>query len=580
MAPPPLRALLAHLGDARPLLVAGYGLIALDALAQISAPAVFREVLHRIETDPDAFVQGGWRQPAIAALVVAGVFVVAAYFAHTFTWRGAARWSHVLRCRLYEHVQRLSLDFFQRSQAGDVAARLNQDIERLELTVIHGLGLWWSTIMLVVGIGYIVWVDAWMGLWAIGLLGAAAGWTGLLLPRLRRRARAVRAGMGATSATVAELLGANTVIKAFNAEDHAAEQVNVSSQRVASEAESLARLQFRYSDLLGLHVGFVAPFVLLFVGGWRAAGGSLLIGDVVAIWAFWQRASGSLNSIVANVPEVFAGMAAGERAVEILWEAPTVDDPPDAAPLRVGDASVRFEDVAFAYPSRPHQPVLDGFDLHVRGGHRVALVGPSGAGKSTVAQLLLRFYDPGSGRVAIAGQDLRCVDQGSVRAAIGVVFQDNVLLSGSLARNLRLAKADATDDELMAALEAAHAWEFVRRWEAGLDTELGERGVLLSGGQRQRLAIARVMLKDPAIVVLDEATSALDADSERVVVAALEHLLSGRTSLVIAHRMATVRRADRIVVVERGRIAAEGDHDGLLRTSPTYRGYCRQQFIA
>lgn len=580
MAPAPVRALLAHLGDARRLLVAGYCLITLDALAQISAPAVFREVLNRIETDPDAFVRDGWRQPAIAALAVGAAFVGSAYLAHTFTWRGAARWAHLLRHRLYEHVQRLSMDFFQRSQAGDVAARINQDIERLELTVIHGLGVWWSTVMLVVGLAYIAWVDAWMGAWAVALLAVGACWTWFLVPRLRRRARAVREGMGATSATVAELLGANTVIKAFNAEDHAAEQVHADSLRVLTRAESLARLQFRYSDLLGLHLGFVAPFVLLFVGAWRASGGTLLLGDVVAIWAFWQRASGALNSIVFNVPEVFAGMAAGERAVEMLWEAPTVDDAPGAGRLRVGDGSVHLERVRFAYPNRADHPVLDGFDLHLRGGERVALVGPAGSGKSTVAQLVLRFHDPDAGRVLIAGQDLRSVDQGSVRAAIGVVFQDNLLLSGSLARNLRLAKPDAGDDELVAALEAAHAWEFVRHWGAGLDTELGERGVLLSGGQRQRLAIARVLLKDPAIVVLDEATSALDADSEAIVVAALERLLSGRTSLVIAHRIATVRRADRIVVVERGRVTAEGDHDDLLLASPTYRAYCRHQLIA
>lgn len=575
-----MRVLLAHLGDARRLLGAGYVLITVDAVAQVSAPMVFRAVLNAIETDADAFVHGGWRMPAVAALVVAGTYFVAAYLAHTFTRRGAARWAHALRQGLYEHVQRLSMDFFQRSRAGDVAARINQDIERLELTVLHGLGLWWGTLMVAVGIGYIVWLDAWMGVWSVGLLSLAAAWTWLLVPRLRHRNRAMRDEMGATSARVAELLGANVVVKAFGAEAHAARQVGAQSQRVVREAESLARLQFRYSDILGLHLAFVAPFVLLFVGAWRAAAGSLLVGDVVAIWAFWQRSSGALNGIVYNMPEVFAGFAAGERAAEILREAPSVDDASGAPVLRLDDAAVSFDRVSFAYPTRPDQQVLDGFDLRIGGGEHVALVGPSGAGKSTVAQLLLRFYDPDAGRVGIDGQDLRTVEQGSVRAAIGVVFQDNVLLSGSLARNLRLAKPDATDDELREALEAAHAWDFVRRWPMGLETEVGERGVLLSGGQRQRLAIARVMLKDPAIVVLDEATSALDADSERIVVAALERLLAGRTSLVIAHRMATVRRADRIVVVERGRVVATGDHDALLRTSPTYESYCRAQFIA
>ena len=568
------------MGDGRRLLAAGYGLIVIDAIAQISAPAVFRGVLNDISTDPQAFVDGGWRRPAAWALVVAITFVTAAYLAHTCTRRGAARWAHQLRSRLFDHVQRLSIDFFQRTHAGDVAARINQDIERLELAVLAGLGVVWASVMLVVGVALIAWVDAWMALLALALLGVAVAWTSLVVPRLRRRSRAVRDDLGSTSATVSELLGANPVIKAFNAEEDANALVAEDSRRVLHSTEALARLQFRYSDALGFHVAFVAPFLLLFAGAWRAARGTLLVGDVVAVWAFWQRASSALTGIVNWVPDLFTGLAAGERASEVLYETPTVRDVPGAPALRVSAAEVTFEAVSFSYPSRPGSRVLEEVDLRLGPGERVAIVGPSGAGKSTVAQLLLRFYDPTDGTVTIDGQDLRTVDQASVRAAIGAVFQDTVLLSGTLARNLRLAKADATDDELYAALDGANALEFVRTWSDGLETQVGERGVMLSGGQRQRLAIARVILKDPPIVVLDEATSALDADSEAVVLAALEHLLAGRTSLVIAHRIATVRSADRIVVLEHGRIAGEGAHETLLQQSATYRSYCRQQLIA
>lgn len=575
-----MQALIGHMAGARRLLILGFGLIVIDAIAQISAPVVFRAVLNDITSSPREFVDGGWLEPAAWALVIAITFVTAAYVAHTSTRRGAARWAHELRSRLYEHAQRLSLDYFQRSRAGEVASRINQDIERLELAVTAGLAVVWASVMFVVGVVLIAWVDVWLALCALALLGVAALWTVLIVPRLRRRSRAVRDELGSTSATVAELLGANPVIKAFNAEEHATARVAADSLKALDSAESLARLQFRYSDPLGFHMSFLAPFVLLFAGAWRVAEGTLLVGDVVAIWAFWQRASGALIGIINHVPDLFAGLTAGERASEILFEAPSVGDVPDAPELRLTGASITFSDVSFSYPIRPSNKVLHHVDMNVARGEHVAIVGPSGSGKSTIAQLLLRFYDPTEGSVAIDGQDLRTCGQTSVRAAIGIVFQENVLLSGTLERNLRLAKPGATDEQLQVALEAASAWEFVRRWEDGLETEVGERGVMLSGGQRQRLAIARVMLKNPAIVILDEATSALDAESEGLVLAALDNLLAGRTSLVIAHRIATVRRADRIIVLEDGRVAAEGDHDTLLRRSATYRSYCRQQFIA
>lgn len=575
----PWSRLFAHAGDGRRLLIAGFVLITVDAVMQSSTPAVFRSVLNSIETDPQAFIRSGWRAPALAAAALAIGFLVSAYLAHTATRRGAARWASNLRRSLYEHTQQLSLDFFSRSRVGDVAARINQDIERLELGVSHCMSLLWASVMLVLAVALMAWIDVSIALVALAMLAVAAVWTVVAVPKLRRTGRAVRDEIGSTAGIVSELLSANGLIKAFNGEADAADRVGTTADRVRAGTERLVRLQYRYSDVLGFHVAFVAPFVLLFVGAVQVSHGALLIGDVVALWAFWQRGSGALTAIVTTVPEVLAGLTAGERAAEILDERPTVPDVPGAPELVVTRGAIRFEDVTFAYPGRAGGLVLDGFDLAVEGGERVALVGPSGVGKSTVAQLLLRFYDPTSGRVWIDGQDIREVAQASLRARIGVVFQDNVLLGGTLARNLRLAKPTATEDEMRLALEAAHAWEFVSQWETGLETDVGERGLMLSGGQRQRLAIARVMLKDPAIIILDEATSALDATTERVVIDAFERLLDGRTSLVIAHRLATVRNADRIAVLEPGRVGDVGTHDALLETSAVYRSYCAQQSV-
>lgn len=578
--PHALRVLFAHAGDGRRMLIAGFLLILVDAVAQSLTPAVFRVVLNRIEQDPDRFLDSGWQGPLLASIAIAATFLTAAYFAHTWTRRGAARWANNLRRTLYEHVQRLSLDFFHRSHVGDVAARINQDVERLELAVWQAMALWWAAALLAISVGLIAWVDLGMALIALGLLAVAVTWTLLVLPRLRRRSRDIRDDLGKTSATLAELLGVNALLKAFNAEDDALGRVRSGTDRVRNGSESLARLQHRFADPLGFHLSFVAPFVLLFVGAWRTASGTLTIGDIVAIWGFWLRGSSALSQVITTLPEVLAGLTAAERAAELLDEKPAVRDHAHAPALAVTHGRVAFERVSFAYPGRRSHRVLDSFDLTIQPGRTVALVGPSGAGKSTVTQLLLRFFDPTDGRVTIDGQDLREVTQGSVRAAVGVVFQDSVLLSGTLARNLRLAKPNATDEEVEQALKDANAWEFVRTWDRGIDTEIGERGVTLSGGQRQRLAIARVMLKDPAIVVLDEATSALDARSERLVLGALDRLLANRTSLVIAHRLATIRNADQIVVVERGRVADTGTHASLLDSSTTYRSYCREQSVA
>jgi ATP-binding cassette subfamily B protein len=327
-------------------------------------------------------------------------------------------------------------------------------------------------------------------------------------------------------------------------------------------------------------IGFCAVGVILWIGGHDVLAGRLTAGELSA-FVFYAAVVASGAGTVSEVwGEIQRASGATERLMELLDTKPALSAaaPVIKLPPRIAGA-IRFDEVTFAYPTRPENLALGPVSFDIRPGERVALVGPSGAGKSTVFGLILRFYDPGSGRILVDGADIRHCDPLQVRSAVAIVPQDPVIFAASVTENVRFGRPDASDAAVRDACAAAHALEFIAELPQKWKTNLGERGVKLSGGQRQRISIARALLADRPILLLDEATSSLDAESERQVAQALEHLAQGRTTLVIAHRLATVRNADRIIVLERGRIHAIGTHQALLREDGLYAHLARLQFM-
>jgi ATP-binding cassette subfamily B protein len=403
---------------------------------------------------------------------------------------------------------------------------------------------------------------------------------GLLGQRVRRLSRAVQDRVADVSSHVDETLHEIRTVQAYAHEDREGATFGERVERVFGAAVErsgyLARL---IATVIVLAFGAVG--VLLWVGAHDVFAGRLSAGSLTA-FLFYAVIVANATFVLAEVyGELQRATGASERLLELLATQPGIRAPaePLALPLPArGDLA--FEAVTFAYPSRPQVPALDGFSLHVRPGEVVALVGPSGAGKTTVFQLLLRFYDPADGRVMLDGVDLPRADPREARRRIAVVSQEPVIFASSVAENVRYGRLDASDAQVREALAQAYALEFVERLPQGLDTPLGERGVKLSGGQRQRIAIARAILADRAVLLLDEATSALDAESEKAVQRALETLMRGRTTLVIAHRLATVKSCDRIVVMDRGRIVATGTHASLVAEQGLYARLAALQFTA
>ena len=518
---------------------------------------------------------------ALAALIaVAVALAVATWLRFYLMMTVGERVVTDLRRAVFDHILALEPAFFERTRTGEVISRLTNDATVLQQVIGYGLSMFVRNALMMAGAAVMLFVTSWK-LALLVLIGVPASLIPILLlgRRVRRLSRDGQDRVAEVSAYVDESVHEIRTVQAYGHED--VDRANFAHHAEAAYLAQASRIRqkaFLISSVM--LIAFSAVGIILWIGGHDVLAGRLSAGELAA-FVFYAAIVASGAGTVSEVwGELQRAAGATERLMELLATAPAIVAPPAPAAVPEGRArEIAFEEVSFAYPARPGAPALARFSLRVAPGERVALVGPSGAGKSTVFALLLRFYDPQQGAVRIDGVDIRAMDPRQLRALIAVVPQEPVLFAASVLENVRYARPHATRDEVLAACEKAFALEFIERLPQGLDTPLGERGVTLSGGQRQRLSIARALLADRPILLLDEATSSLDAASELKVQRALEALEQGRTTLAIAHRLATVQHADRIVVIDRGRVLAEGRHAELLREGGLYARLAALQFL-
>ncbi len=508
-------------------------------------------------------------------VVMAGATYTRFYFV---SWIGE-RVTADLRRAVFDHLLGLPPGFYEAMRTGDVISRLINDTAMLETVIGSSASMAIRNLLLLAG-GLTMLAITSAKLTLLVLAGVPVVVVPIILfgRRVRRLARASQDRVGDVGAYVDEALHEVRTVQAYGHEPEDRRRFGVHVE--AAFAAGVARVRQRallVASVILLVFGAVG--VILWIGGHDVVAGKLSAGQLAAFVFYAAIVAGAVGTISEVIGDLQRAAGATERLFELLAVAPAIRAPEHPVALPVpAQGTLAFDRVGFRYPSRPDAAALDDFTLKVAAGENVALVGPSGAGKTTVFQLLLRFYDPQAGAVRIDGVDVRDADPRAVRARLAVVPQDPVIFATSVLENVRYGRLDAGEAEVHAACEAAFAAEFIAQLPQGYASDLGERGVRLSGGQRQRLAIARAILANRPILLLDEATSALDAESERVVQLALERLMAGRTVLIIAHRLATVRHADRIAVMERGRIVAVGTHDELLADSPLYARLAALQF--
>ncbi|MBT2772578.1 ATP-binding cassette domain-containing protein [Halomonas sp. ISL-60] len=515
-------------------------------------------------------------------LVVVSVLALASALRYyQVTWIGE-RLAADLRQRVFDHLLTLEPSFFESASdgraAGEIASRLTADTSVLQSLFGSSVSLALRNLVMLVGAVVLMLVtQPWLS--AMVLIGIPA----TLLPivwygrRVRRLSRTSQDRVAELGRYAEEALSGIKTIQAFT---HEAVDKTHYGQRVEQAfGSAIERTQQRaWLTGIAMLVVFTAVGLMLWQGGQAVLAGTISAGELSAFIFYAVLAAGAIATLAEVAGDVQRAAGAAERLLELLDTPPVIHSPMEPyslpKPLR---GEITLESVSFTYPGR-ETAALEGFDLHIQPGERVAVVGPSGAGKSTLLALLLRFYDPIQGRITLDGSDIRSLDLAALRGAMGLVAQEPVLFSGSVAENLRYGDADADIDRLRIAAQDASALDFIDALPQGFDTPLGPGGVQLSGGQRQRLAIARALLKNPAVLLLDEATSALDAESERLVQQALDRLMVGRTSIVIAHRLATVIAADRLLVLDGGKLVAAGTHAELINTSELYRHLAALQF--
>jgi ATP-binding cassette subfamily B protein len=571
----PLRLLFPYVARYRLRALFALAALVVAALATLAVPIAVRRMIDHGFSGERALIDNYF------AVMIGVVFVLAmaSAFRYYLVTTLGERIVSDLREQVFSHLTRLSPSFFDRSQTGEVMSRLTADTTQIKAAVGASVSVALRNFVLFVGAGAMMVVTSpKLSLFVLAAIPV------IVLPlvafgrAVRRRSRQAQDSLADASAYAAETIGAVRTLQAFTSESYASKRFH-GAVEAAFEAARQSTLSRAVLTAIGIFLVFASVVVVLWVGANDVLSGEMTAGRLSQFVLYAVFAAGGLGQLSEVWGEVQQASGAAERLFEILHVESDVKAP--ANPVKLPDearAEVAFDNVRFSYPTRPDQPALDGVSFRVSRGEKVAIVGPSGAGKSTIFHLLLRFYDPTSGRVTFDGVNIAETEPFDLRRHIALVPQEAAIFVASVRDNIAFGKPDATDAEIERAAEMAAATEFIRRLPQGFATMIGERGVTLSGGQRQRIAIARAILRNAPLLLLDEATSSLDAESETLVQQALSHSMEGRTTIVIAHRLATVLSCDRILVLENGRVVEEGTHEQLAGSGGLYARLARLQF--
>jgi subfamily B ATP-binding cassette protein MsbA len=481
-----------------------------------------------------------------------------------------------LRSQVFTHMTSLSLGFFTERRVGELVSRISSDVTTMRTVLTNNINTLLQQTLIMIGSIVLMVILNWrLTLFIIVLIPVIIGvgfGVGMLVRRISTR---VQDQIAQSTVVTEEVLQNIREVKSFVREPFEVGRYVKAVNEAFQSAIQLARINAAFGSLMGfIAFGSLAGF--LWFGGREVLDGRLTGGELITFLFYGVSVAGSFASLVGLYTQFQQALGATKRVFQIVDSQPDVQDKPGAQVMTRADGALRFENVEFSYDSK--QEILHGISLDIQPGEIIALVGPSGAGKSTMFNLIPRFYDPSDGRVLVDGIDLRDLTQASLRAQVGIVPQETLLFGGSIRDNILYGRLDATEDEIIAAAKAANAHDFITELPDQYETTVGERGIKLSGGQRQRVAIARAILKDPRILLLDEATSSLDSESEHLVQEALGRLMQGRTTVIIAHRLSTVRIADRIIALDKGNIVETGTHDELMAKEGLYARLYGMQF--
>ncbi|RWL44640.1 MAG: ATP-binding cassette domain-containing protein [Mesorhizobium sp.] len=572
----PLRNLFPYITRYRKLAVGAILSLIVAAVTTLALPmAVRRMIDHGFQASGSTFIAEYFAALVAMAALLAAASASRYYFVITLGERVVAD----IRRDVFSHVTTLSPAFFDRAQSGEIVSRLAADTTQVKSAV--GATASVALRNLILGLGAVAMMVVTSPKLSALVIAAIPL---IVLPlvafgrSVRRKSRQAQDTLAEATAYASEQIGAVRTLQAFTNEKLVTSRFS-SAVDAAFEAARASVFARSFLTFFAIFMIFSSVVAVLWFGSRDVLAGTLSPGTLSQFLLYSVFAAGALGALSEVWSELSQAAGAAERLTEILAETPTIQRPVDPQPLpATAKGAISFDDVSFSYPARPDRAAVHGLSFQVKPGETVAIVGPSGAGKSTVFSLILRFYDPETGRIVIDGVDLREADPAAIRERIAIVPQDVTIFAASVRDNIGFGRQGAGEAEIEAAAKAALADEFIARLDKGYDSQVGERGVTLSGGQRQRIAIARAILRDAPILLLDEATSALDAESETLVQTALERLMRGRTTIVIAHRLATVLKADRILVMEGGRIVEEGTHQSLVAKGGIYARLAKLQF--